>query len=271
MQIRDRRIVAVDISRGGEVERVLPGLVVDCSGSAAVSTLAGIPVFEKDESDQVPAIVVPLSNVSVPLESTADRLQILLAIRHAIDDGILEKGSEMVSLMPALEPGRVLLKLNLGHKAMRQPSVARQHCEQLAAFLKRSVAGFEQCKPVGDAATIAHRASRRMVGEVVLTGDDVLQARSVPDRVADGCWPIEKWLSTGEQELVALPAGKCYTIPAGALRSAHLDNLLGAGRIMSADADAIASARVVGCCLATGEAAGNLAADVAETGSAQAG
>jgi len=33
-----------------------------------------------------------------------------------------------------------------------------------------------------------------------------------------------------------------------------------AGKTISADVDAIASARVIGCCLATGAAAGNLAA-----------
>jgi hypothetical protein len=34
-----------------------------------------------------------------------------------------------------------------------------------------------------------------------------------------------------------------------------------AGKTISADVDAIASARVMGCCLATGAAAGKLAAD----------
>jgi hypothetical protein len=39
-----------------------------------------------------------------------------------------------------------------------------------------------------------------------------------------------------------------------------------AGKTISADVDAIASARVMGCCLATGAAAGNLAAAYVESG-----
>ena len=39
-----------------------------------------------------------------------------------------------------------------------------------------------------------------------------------------------------------------------------MKNLFMAGKTISADVDAIASARVMGCCLATGAAAGNLAA-----------
>ena len=38
-----------------------------------------------------------------------------------------------------------------------------------------------------------------------------------------------------------------------------------AGKTISADVDAIASARVMGCCLATGAAAGNLAASYLES------
>ena len=47
---------------------------------------------------------------------------------------------------------------------------------------------------------------------------------------------------------------------ARSLRAMRVNNLFMAGKTISADADAIASARVMGCCLATGAAAGNLAA-----------
>ncbi len=58
-----------------------------------------------------------------------------------------------------------------------------------------------------------------------------------------------------------LPPGAHYEIPARSLRAANVANLFMAGKTISADVDAIASARVMGCCLATGAAAGILAAD----------
>jgi predicted flavoprotein YhiN len=54
--------------------------------------------------------------------------------------------------------------------------------------------------------------------------------------------------------------GDNYEIPARSLQAAHIENLFMAGKTISADADAIGSARVMGCCLATGAAAGRMAA-----------
>jgi len=56
-----------------------------------------------------------------------------------------------------------------------------------------------------------------------------------------------------------------YEIPSRSLRAAEVENLFMAGKTISADVDAIASARVMGCCLATGEAAGNLVATFVES------
>ena len=50
------------------------------------------------------------------------------------------------------------------------------------------------------------------------------------------------------------------SVPAGCLESGEVSNLFFAGKIISADEKAIASARVIGTCLGTGYAAGLLAA-----------
>jgi hypothetical protein len=51
-----------------------------------------------------------------------------------------------------------------------------------------------------------------------------------------------------------------YLIPAGALRSADIENLFFAGKHISSSDEAIASARVIGTCMSTGVAAGLMAA-----------
>ena len=60
-----------------------------------------------------------------------------------------------------------------------------------------------------------------------------------------------------------------YEIPGRSLRALRFSNLFMAGKTISADVDAIASARVMGCCLATGAAAGNLAANYLESEASQ--
>ena len=93
-----------------------------------------------------------------------------------------------------------------------------------------------------------------------MTGADVLAGRKFPDAVTRCAWPIEQWSADGVARFKYLPAGAHYEIPARSLRAAHVENLFMAGKTISADVDAIASARVMGCCLATGAAAGKLAA-----------
>src|SRR5207245_9705615 len=107
----------------------------------------------------------------------------------------------------------------------------------------------------------SHRAGRMIRGEYVLGSEDVLHAKKFPDAVARCAWPIEQWDESGRARLRYLPEGEHYEIPARSLRAAGVSNLFMAGKTISADEDAIASARVMGCCLATGAAAGNLAAE----------
>ena len=100
-----------------------------------------------------------------------------------------------------------------------------------------------------------------IVGRYLLTGADVLAGRKFGDAIARCAWPMEQWNVQGRTKLRYLPSGAYYDIPARALQAADLPNLFMAGKVISADVDAIASARVMGCCLATGAAAGQLAAD----------
>ena len=57
-----------------------------------------------------------------------------------------------------------------------------------------------------------------------------------------------------------LENGRSYDIPLRCLQARDLGNLFVAGRCLSASHEALGSARVIGTCLATGEAAGRAAA-----------
>jgi hypothetical protein len=132
-------------------------------------------------------------------------------------------------------------------------------------FLRRQVPGFERCWSPQTEFVGVERAGTMIAGRYVLTGSDVLTARKFPDAVAHGCWPVEQWSADGRQRVRYLPPGSWYDIPARSLHAAATENLFIAGKSLSADAEAVASARVIGCCLATGAAAGKLAAAFVES------
>jgi hypothetical protein len=108
------------------------------------------------------------------------------------------------------------------------------------------------------------RETRRLVGGVVLSRDDVLAGRGREDEVAVSTWPIELWHDHRRAEF-EYPAGPC-SIPLGALVSRSHPRLGMAGRCLSASHEALGALRVVGTALATGEAIGIAAALAADAG-----
>jgi hypothetical protein len=104
------------------------------------------------------------------------------------------------------------------------------------------------------------RDGRRLKGKAIVTEDDVLQARQISPDAVHAWWPIEHWdISTGPAHAYP-PEGQHYDIPDEAFQSAVIENLFAAGTCVSATAQAAASIRASGICLATGEAAGRVAA-----------
>ncbi|MCC6821853.1 MAG: FAD-dependent oxidoreductase [Verrucomicrobia subdivision 3 bacterium] len=218
------------------------GAVIDCTGSAEVARLTGVKCLATDETTQSPAVVFPLCNVSRDLDSPAAVAQVLLPLARA--------GFPPLNLQASLEANTLTAKFT--GRAEQVPEVI--------AFLQRNVSGFENCRtPLTEFPSVS-RAGRMIIGQYLLTGSDVLAGRKFPDGIAQCAWPVEQWGPDGVARFKYLPAGTHYEIPARSLRAAGVANLFMAGKTISAEVDAIASARVMGCCLATGAAAGVLAA-----------
>ncbi len=71
---------------------------------------------------------------------------------------------------------------------------------------------------------------------------------------------MERWGRRPQPDMIYFKEGSYYDISLDCLRPVELDNVLVAGRCFSAEAGAMSSARVIGTALATGWAAGTLAA-----------
>src|SRR6266404_2291850 len=85
-------------------------------------------------------------------------------------------------------------------------------------------------------------------------------ARKSASGIARGSWPMERWGNSPRPEMAFFNERDYYDIPLDCLRAVELDNVLVAGRCLSAEAGAMSSARVIGTALATGWAAGTAAA-----------
>jgi hypothetical protein len=233
-RLEHRRIVSLNGFR--------VGAVVDCSGSAEVARAVGADCLATDETTQSPAVIFPLRDVTRQLDSPAAVARVLLPLARA--------GFPPLGFHPALEAGTITVKF--AGRPEQAPDVI--------AFLRRNADGFEHCHTPLTVFTEARRAGRMIVGRYLLTGADVLAGRRFSDAAARCAWPIEQWGADGSVRFRHPPPGVHYEIPARSLRAAGVENLFMAGKTISADVDAIASARVMGCCLATGAAAGVLAA-----------
>jgi len=111
----------------------------------------------------------------------------------------------------------------------------------------------------------AKRESRRLVGDYILTQNDVLGGRVFEDRISYGGWPLdvhhpEGIFSGKEGPFHSNPRVPIYTIPFRCLYSVNVENLLFAGRDVSVTHMALGSVRVQGTLAALGQAAGTAAA-----------
>lgn len=137
-------------------------------------------------------------------------------------------------------------------------------------FLRKYVPGFEGCYVVSNPFQVGIRETRHVLGSYILTKDDVVTGRDFENQVARGAYPLDIHdvndkapkhagkVDGGGTDLSKI--NRSYGIPASCLVPARVDNLLVAGRAISASHAAAASARGQPVCMATGHAAGTMAA-----------
>jgi len=108
------------------------------------------------------------------------------------------------------------------------------------------------------------RESRRYVGDYILTQNDVRAEGRFDDIVAYGGWSMDDHHPGGMnwkgQPTIFHPAPSPYGIPYRCLYSKNIDNLLFAGRNISATHASMSSTRVMATCAVIGQAVGTASA-----------
>ncbi|MEK4295733.1 pyridine nucleotide-disulfide oxidoreductase [Paenibacillus odorifer] len=114
------------------------------------------------------------------------------------------------------------------------------------------------------------REYRRFIGDYMLNQNDIVAQREFEDGVAFGGWSIDlhppQGMYSTESGSKHLHADGVYHIPFRSLYSVNVNNLIMAGRNISASHVAFGTTRVMATCAVIGEAAGTGAALCAEKG-----
>jgi hypothetical protein len=267
-RVEGPRLVQVRALAWNEPLVFRPGAVVDCSGEATVAALAGAGV-ENGAADQAPALVFVMENID-PGFAERGLLEVRRELRRAVGNGSLPAACERLALVPGTgRDGRLALKLNLATADPDCPSwqqvtiwerQARALVDELQRFLVENTASCRNAHLSSVAPQLGIRSGRRILGRARLADEDVLAARKSSLGIARGCWPMERWGNNPRPEMFFFNERDYYEIPLDCLRPVELDNVLVAGRCLSAAAGAMTSARVIGTALATGWAAGTSAA-----------
>ncbi|MCL4533833.1 MAG: FAD-dependent oxidoreductase [Bacteroidetes bacterium] len=144
----------------------------------------------------------------------------------------------------------------------------RWYTVKLAGVLQKYLPGFENAYLIETAHQLGVRESRRIVGEYVLTTEDVLGSHMFDDAIARGGRALDIHAEEGGKpgRWIEIRKGKAYGIPYRCLVPKTIDNLLVAGRCISVEHMALGSVRGIPLCIATGQAAGTAAALSAKEG-----
>jgi hypothetical protein len=117
----------------------------------------------------------------------------------------------------------------------------REHALRLADFLQKNIPGFEKSRVEVTSAQVGVRATRQIIGRSSPSGEEV-QGKIFRDTV------------------VKPYSYKSMRLPYGSLLPQKVENLLVAGRCLSAEEEILSQLRLIPVCSATGQAAGTAAA-----------
>lgn len=266
------------VAPGAKVSRIRCRALVDTTGDAEVAQGLGEEFCQRTTSDRLyrPGFIAIWKGLSMPLTDET-RLQIAGAIVRGIRENQLPPEAVGATFRNSSNKGEAFVSIDLeAGKSRWNPldaeqvetvtSEGRSIMNHLWRYMRTSLPLFASVPEPTSPDRLGIRESIRWKGDHVLESKDLVACTRFEDEVALAGWPMEKRETARGPRFVYFSKPEPAGIPARCLRNSTLPGLFFAGRCLSCDHEALASLRVMGTCLATGQAAGRLAADYA-TGS----
>jgi hypothetical protein len=256
---------------------VLATQTIDASGDADLVAMAGLENFVGDNGRvQNPTMIFRLMGVDVPRflrahgEDTIMGDAVSMQIRASQATGE-ELPRSKIWLFPTPRRGELLcnctrisgndgreLNALLRDDFTEAEINGRRQVRAYERFFRSHLVGCENAFVNDTGVQVGVRQTRQVTGVAVLTNMDVLKARKFADGIARSPWPIE--LHSGEKPKLQWIFDDFYEVPYACFVPHKGDGLLVAGRCLSAQHEAVASARVTAQCFSYGHAIGHAAA-----------
>jgi hypothetical protein len=252
-------------------------VVIDASGDADVVAMAGLPNFVGDNGTvQNPTMIFRMMGVDTHrfiAEYGTDtimpeKVSAMIRAKHNAGDYKLPRAK--IWLFTTTRPGELLCnctrvigpdgrELNpLYHQDFTDAEIeGRLQAREYARFFHDNLAGCESAFLNDTGVQVGVRQTRQVSGVKRLMNADVVQGAKFADGIAMSPWPIE--LHAGEKPRVEWLLNDYYEVPYGCFVPERGEGLLTAGRCLSAEHEAVASARVTAQCFSYGHAIGHAA------------
>jgi hypothetical protein len=254
-------------------QAILAHRVVDCTGDGDAAYHAGAAVEQGRPGDgqcQPCTLMFTIGGVDWPrVAEWRTSFQMKEVWLKAQDDSIMEPFQSVIMGFWHTDVLPDQLGINMTHLVGVDTTVTRdltwatiegrRQAHHLVDVFRQVVPGLDRCYLISTAPALGLRESRRIVGVITLTADDVMQEREWDDAVCYGSFYIDihnpAGPGMGDQTWYPRKGFK-YQIPYRVMVPERIDNLLVAGRCISADHVALGSTRIMSTCMALGEAAG---------------
>jgi glycine/D-amino acid oxidase-like deaminating enzyme len=258
-------------------------MTIDASGDADVLAMAGLPTFVGDDGRvQNPTMIFRLGGVDTARfvrAYGADTImpeQVSELLRRHHGKGYFLPRAK-IWLFTTTRPGELLcnctrivgpdgreLNTLVARDFTDAETEGRRQVREYARFFRDHLEGCEQSWVNDTGVQVGVRQTRQGRGTAVLSNQDVIKGAKFADGIARSPWPIE--LHAGAKPRVEWLLDDYYEVPYGCFVPQRGEGLLFAGRCLSAQHEAVASARVTAQCFSYGHAIGHAAAMCIEAG-----
>lgn len=264
------RITIAKIQSHGRTIEIPVDAVVDASGDGEAAALAGADYeCAPAERLQRPAYIFGIQGARTDALDGDAKLNLAARITAAVQDGKLPNAALGGAFRYGMSRTKIWATIDLTIEnydpcspqcIAGMQATGKDTAGAILDFLKSNMNGFEGAILAHEPVQLGIRESRRITGRAVLTGDDILQGRMVQNPAAISSWPLELRETAGGPRWRFPIENRSAGISLDVLRSKTFENLFLAGRCISCTHEAQAAIRVIGTCMATGEAAGKAAA-----------
>ncbi|WP_037011265.1 FAD-dependent oxidoreductase [Ralstonia sp. AU12-08] len=272
----DRIAGAQLYTKEGKVQ-VRAAVTIDASGDADLVSMAGLPTFMGDGGRvQNPTMIFRLMGVDMERfvaaygRDTIMPPEVSAQIASANTNGYRLPRAK-IWLFPTTRPGELLcnctrvtgadgreLNAVLYRDFAEAEIEGRLQVREYARFFRNHLAGCEASWVNDTAVQVGVRQTRQAQGVKTLRNADILAGAKFSDGITRSPWPIE--LHAGDRPRVEWLLNDYYEVPFGCFVPSAGESLLVAGRCLSAEHEAVASARVTAQCFSYGHAVGHAAA-----------